>query len=263
MRNLPTETIPDPPFRASLYFGELSSDYVIVRTRTREFHYPRGDRTSSRSMRGRRSRARIVRTPDHVCAAVRRSTRSRSTTTSPVRAASCSTEHRRARRRDRAVPHLRSRPVRCRAGRRPPVWIADAYTTTSRYPYATPAGAESTDIRNAVKDRDRPPTTATTTFYAADATDPILATYARAYSRHVQAARRDARGTAARAHPLSRRHGLAQASVFAIHHMTEPAVVLQPRDQWEVPTIDDSGDAAAAMQPHDYTSSCDCPVERR
>ncbi|MEZ5285228.1 MAG: UPF0182 family protein [Vicinamibacterales bacterium] len=27
----------------SLYFGELSNEYVIARTRAREFHYPRGD----------------------------------------------------------------------------------------------------------------------------------------------------------------------------------------------------------------------------
>mgnify|MGYP003349232730 CR=1 FL=1 len=38
------ETMPDLPIREpSLYFGELSSDYVLVRTNTKEFHYPRGD----------------------------------------------------------------------------------------------------------------------------------------------------------------------------------------------------------------------------
>ena len=29
----------------SLYFGELSNDYVFVRTRAREFHYPRARTT--------------------------------------------------------------------------------------------------------------------------------------------------------------------------------------------------------------------------
>ena len=44
VRNLPPETIPDLPIEEpSIYFGELSNDYVIVRTATREFHYPRGD----------------------------------------------------------------------------------------------------------------------------------------------------------------------------------------------------------------------------
>ena len=44
VRNMPPET--DAGFtidEPSLYFGELSSDYVIVRTKTREFHYPSGD----------------------------------------------------------------------------------------------------------------------------------------------------------------------------------------------------------------------------
>jgi uncharacterized membrane protein (UPF0182 family) len=44
VRDLPPVTTPaftiDEP---SLYYGEFSSDYVIVKTKTREFHYPRGD----------------------------------------------------------------------------------------------------------------------------------------------------------------------------------------------------------------------------
>jgi uncharacterized membrane protein (UPF0182 family) len=43
-----------------------------------------------------------------------------------------------------------------------------------------------------------------------------------------------------------------QASVFATYHMTEPAVFYNREDQWEVPTIDDTGQAQAAMQPY-YT----------
>ncbi len=44
VRDLPPQTIPDLPIEEpSIYFGELSNDYVIVRTATREFHYPRGD----------------------------------------------------------------------------------------------------------------------------------------------------------------------------------------------------------------------------
>ena len=43
VRNLPTETTPDLPLQEpSLYFGELSNDYVIVRTR-----YRRGDASLS------------------------------------------------------------------------------------------------------------------------------------------------------------------------------------------------------------------------
>ena len=44
VRDLPPQTTVDLKIdEPSIYFGERSNDYVIVRTRTREFHYPRGD----------------------------------------------------------------------------------------------------------------------------------------------------------------------------------------------------------------------------
>ena len=55
----------------------------------------------------------------------------------------------------------------------------DAYTTSNRYPYSTPAGGVNY-IRNSVKvviDAYN----GTTTFYTADANDAVLATYARVF----------------------------------------------------------------------------------
>ena len=48
-----------------------------------------------------------------------------------------------------------------------------------------------------------------------------------------------------------------QASVFATYHMTQPAVFYNREDQWEVPTIDDAGDAAArdAAVLHDHATA--------
>ena len=44
IQNLPPVTTADLPItEPSLYFGELASDYVLVRTNTPEFHYPRGN----------------------------------------------------------------------------------------------------------------------------------------------------------------------------------------------------------------------------
>ena len=44
VRDLPPQSTIDLKIdEPSIYFGERSNDYVIVRTRTREFHYPRGD----------------------------------------------------------------------------------------------------------------------------------------------------------------------------------------------------------------------------
>ena len=44
IRNLPPESTVDLPVtEPSIYFGERSNDHVFVRTRTKEFHYPRGE----------------------------------------------------------------------------------------------------------------------------------------------------------------------------------------------------------------------------
>ena len=44
VRDLPPVSTVDIQVREpSLYFGELSNEYIIARTRAREFHYPKGD----------------------------------------------------------------------------------------------------------------------------------------------------------------------------------------------------------------------------
>ena len=39
----PVSTVDIEMTQPSIYFGELANDYVIVRTRAQEFHYPKGD----------------------------------------------------------------------------------------------------------------------------------------------------------------------------------------------------------------------------
>ena len=134
VRNLPTETIPDLPIARSpaCYFGELSNDYVIVRTRTREFHYPARRRERLHAVRGqRRPRARVALDAGSCSRCGSARTRSRSTTTSPARAASCSTATSRERvARDRAVPRpsIATRTSVLADGRL--YWMYDAYTTS-------------------------------------------------------------------------------------------------------------------------------------
>ena len=134
----PVSTINIQITQPSIYFGELSNEYVIARTRAREFHYPKGEDNVYADYDG------------HGGVAARR--RSGASCSSPRTSASyqillsddITTESRlmfdrqiRARvDQDRAVPHLDDDPY--------PViddgrifWIQDAYTTSSRYPYST------------------------------------------------------------------------------------------------------------------------------
>ena len=90
----------------------------------------------------------------------------------------------------------------------------------------------------------------TTTFYAADAADPIVATYGAVFPGMFKPL--DQMPASLRAHIRYPEDIFAvQAAVFATYHMTEPAVFYNREDQWEIPTIDDATDARA-MQPY-YT----------
>jgi uncharacterized membrane protein (UPF0182 family) len=126
----------------------------------------------------------------------------------------------------------------------------DAYTTSARYPYATPAGPGGINyIRNAVKfviDAHH----GTTTAYLADPSDPIAATYARIFP--------DLFVPMTEMPPSLREHVrypedifAIQASVFATYHMTQPSVFYNREDLWETPSIDENGEARP-MQPY-YT----------
>jgi uncharacterized protein len=248
--NLPLETIPELAIEEpSLYYGELSNDYVIVRTSTREFHYPRGEDNVFNQYNGRggleigslwrklvfalRFGAYQILLSNEITSDSRimflRNIRERVQKLAPFLSF------------DRD-PYLVVADGRL-------FWMYDAYTTSTRYPYSTPAGGRLNYIRNAVKiviDAYD----GTTTVYLADSADPIAATYARMFPGMFVPL--DSMPTSLREHVRYPEDIFAiQASVFATYHMTQPSVFYNREDQWELPVIEDSGDARA-MQPY-YT----------
>jgi len=251
VRNLPTETVADLPIQEpSLYFGELSNDYVIVRTRTREFHYPRGDENVFTPYSGTGGLA-LESLGRRIMFALRFGAY-QIAFNDDITGESRILFHRNVAERVREIaPFLtfdRDPYLVLADGRL--FWMADAYTTSDRYPYATPAGPGLSYIRNSVK-TVIDAYNGTTTFYTADAKDPVLATYGHVFPGLFKPL--DAMPAALRAHIRYPEDMFAiQASVFATYHMTEPAVFYNREDQWEVPTIDDTGQAQAAMQPY-YT----------
>ena len=250
VRNLPLETVPELPIEEpSLYYGELSNDYVIVRTSTREFHYPRGEDNVFSQYNGRgglaigslwrklvfalRFGAYQILLSNEITNDSRimflRNIRERVQKLAPFLAF------------DRD-PYLVVADGRL-------FWMYDAYTTSTRYPYSTPAGGRLNYIRNAVKiviDAYD----GTTTVYLADAADPIAATYSRIFPGMFVPL--DRMPAALREHVRYPEDIFAiQASVFATYHMTQPSVFYNREDQWELPAIEEAGDARA-MQPY-YT----------
>ncbi len=234
----------------SIYFGELTNNYVVVNTRAHEFHYSKGEENVPTSYSGsdgvsigsigRRllfslgfQSLQILFSND-ISAESRvlyhRNITDRVTTIAPFL-------------RYDEDPYL----VVSRDGRL--VWIRDAYTTSTRYPYAAPSVGGLNYIRNSVK-VTTDAYNGTTEFFVADPRDPLAQTLERAYPGLLKPL--DQMPADLRQHLRYPETIFAlQASMFSTYHMTNPGVFYNKEDQWEIPAVDIDGNPQL-MQPY-YT----------
>jgi uncharacterized membrane protein (UPF0182 family) len=236
----------------SIYFGELSNDYVIVRTDAPEFHYPRGERNEETRYSGRGGVALGSLWRKLVFAL--RFGSYQIILSDDIGPESRILFNRRIGDRVRMIAgdflRLDQDPYLVLAEGKL-YWIYDAYTTSRRYPYSTHASDGSNYWRNSVKfviDAYD----GTVTAYLADDRDPIAATYARIFpGLFTPLAEMPA---ALREHVRYPEDIFAvQSQMYATYHMTQAPVFYNREDQWEVPTIDESADGrATSMQPY-YT----------
>ncbi len=233
----------------SVYFGELANDYVIVNTNTREFHYPEGDDNVYTeyvgdggvpigglfhkmlfSLRFRAFNVLISRqlTPDSRIL-IHRNISDRVEALAPF------------------LMYDRDPYMVISEGRL--FWIIDAYTVTDNYPYSTQAMRTINYIRNSVKiviDAYN----GTTTYYLADADDPIAATISKIFPELFTPL--ETMSTDLRSHVRYPQDIFTlQTEMFSTYHMTNPAVFYNKEDQWDVPAIDSDG-RTAQMEPY-YT----------
>ena len=235
----------------SVYFGELSNEYAIVRTDAREFHYPteEGDASTRYSGTGGVSIGSLARK-------LLFAARFGSTDlilSNLLTAESRILFNRRISDRVRALagdflafdrdPYLVLADGRL-------YWLYDAYTTSSRYPYSTRATPQVNYIRNSVKfviDAYN----GTMTAYLADGNDPLAATYARIFPglfKPLSEMPAEIRGHVRYPEDIFN----IQAQVYATYHMTDAATFYKREDQWEVPIIDETAQGGGTMQPY-YT----------
>ena len=179
----------------SIYYGQLSNDHVFVKTKAREFHYPKGDDNVYTSYEGTGG------VP--ISSFVRRllfSVRFRSLKlllSEDITNESRVMFHRQLSERvARIAPFLRydQDPYLLISNRRL-FWLQDAYTMTSRYPYSTPAADGINYIRNSVK-ATVDAYHGTVAFYLIDDDGPDRADAAAHLPDAVPAARRHAGGHA-------------------------------------------------------------------
>jgi uncharacterized membrane protein (UPF0182 family) len=232
----------------SIYFGELTDDYAVVNTQANEFHYSKGEENVTTTYSGTEGvriggigrrllfslgfQALQILFSNDITADSRilyhRNITDRVTTIAPFL-------------RYDEDPYL----VVAQDGRL--YWIRDAYTTTTRYPYAAPTSDGLNYIRNSVK-VTIDAYNGTTEFFIADPLDPLAQTLARAYPGLLKPL--DAMAPDLRQHLRYPETIFAiQASLFSTYHMTNPAVFYNKADQWEIPAIDIDGNPQL-MQPY-------------
>jgi len=259
LSNMPVQsTVPGLQVtRPQIYFGELTNTDVYVKTRQQEFDYPQGQSNNLTSYQGTggielggflrrfliaidRSDAGTLPFSDDVNPQsrllMRRNIRNRVTRLAPFLTFD-------------ADPYL----VVGDDGRL--VWIMDAYTTSSTYPYSTQyAFGDGTInyLRNSVKvvvDAY----TGSSTFYVFDPQDPVVSAYRQIFPglfQNASAMPADLERHIRYPEDLFK----VQAEVYGLYHMTNPAVFFNREDLWTVATetaTDSSGQQSVQpMQPN-------------
>jgi len=245
--------------RPAIYYGELTSGYVIVRTRSQELDYPVGDQNVYTQYAGNggiplsswmRKLAFAVRFGEP-----------KILLSDDLLPDSRVLMHREvAQRVQRVAPFLSfdADPYLVVTGDGQLVWMLDGYTATDRYPYADPTPRVGNYIRNAVKvsiDAYH----GAVDFYVADPADPLIRTLDRAFPALFKPL--DAMPADLQSH-IRYPEGLfnIQAQKYATYHMGEPQVFYNREDLWVLPqrTV---GGRTEEMEP--YYTIMRLPGERK
>jgi uncharacterized membrane protein (UPF0182 family) len=252
LRDLPpVSTVDLKVDQPSLYFGEMPSDYVIVRTKQPEFHYPReGDDYETTSYDGRGG-VPIGSLWRRLLFALRFASTD-ILFTDRLTSESRILFERQIRDRTRLIaPFLmfdRDPYLVVADGRL--FWMQDAYTRTGDYPYSTPIVRQNGSfnyIRNSVKiviDAYH----GSVTFYLADPADPLARTIQKVFPGLF---------TPMAEMPAALKEHVRypedifqfQAWVFQNYHMTNPQIFYAKEDQWQVPQLEIER-TSVPMQPY-------------
>jgi uncharacterized membrane protein (UPF0182 family) len=235
----------------AIYFGELQSDHVFVKTKTEEFDYPRGDANVSAVYTGNGG-VPLSNVFRRLMFAIR--FRSTDTFFSPnlTEESRVMMYRRIAQRVARIMPSLDYDPdpyLTITDGRL--VWMQDAYTTSQRYPYSTAAGRSGLNyIRNSIK-VTVDAYDGTTTYHIVDPADPIARTIGRMFPDLLKPVETMPETLRTRLRYPQQIFEI-QAAMFATFHMTNPAVFYNREDQWQIPSFASAGEEPAPMAPY-YT----------
>ncbi len=222
--------------RPEIYYGELSNNYVIVKTKVPEFSYPTSEGNVYTTYDGSGG-VRLDSLFKRALFSVKFKTE-KILLSSDITGESKILYYRNILDRVRTVapfllfdqdPYL----IVTKDGRL--VWIIDAYTVSNRMPYSKPADRHVNYIRNSVKvavDAYN----GSMSFFVSDPSDIIIKVYSKIFPDIFKSLKEmpdELRQHIRYPHRLLQ----IQASMFASYHMTDPKVFYNKENLWEVPAF--------------------------
>jgi hypothetical protein len=224
--------------RPEIYFGELSNDYVVVKTRIPEFSYPTATGNINTTYAGTGG-VPIDSLLKKVLFAARFKTE-KILLSSDITAESRILFNRNINQRVKAVaPFLRfdGDPYMVVTENGRLTWIIDAYTCSNRLPYSKPLIGGINYMRNSVK-AVVDAYDGTLSFYISDPDDVLVKVYARMFPglfKPLADMPADLRQHVRYPHQFLQ----LQAAIFAAYHMTDPKVFYNKENLWEIPALGD------------------------
>ena len=224
--------------RPEIYYGELTNDYVIVKTKSKEFDYPKGEENVYTTYQGKGG-VEINSFLKRLFFAIKFNSL-KLFLSNDVTSESRILYYRNIKERvEKIVPFLTlDRDPYAVVADNKIYWIYDAYTKTSDYPYSQPLplnGGSVNYIRNAAKiviDAYD----GSISFYQIDTNDPIIRTYAKIFPNLFQPISKMPKSLASHLRYPEDIFSL-QTTVYTTYHMDNPQIFYNKEDQWEIPTI--------------------------
>jgi len=246
--------------RPGIYYGELSNEYVIVNTKSKEFDYPSGDENVFANYQGEGG-VKLDSFFKKLLFAIKFNSLK-------IILSNDITEDSRimyyrdiSTRMEKLLPFLKfdEDPYLVITSEGKLKWIADAYTLSNRYPYsqsildANPAQSDGfivqqrlNYIRNSVKvvmdayNGDMQ-------IYLADSTDPIIQTFSKIFKNTFLPLNEISDDLKAHLRYPEELFNY-QTKIYSIYHMGEVQIFYNKEDQWEIPRLSYSGKTDPMMR---------------
>ena len=221
--------------RPEIYYGELGNDFVVVKTTSAEFDYPKGDTNVSSTYAGQGGVA--IRSKIRQLAFSFRFQSLKVLFSDSLTDESRIMYRRTLNERVQALApflHYDKDPYLVLRDDGSLVWMWDAYTTSDRFPYSQPHGNTVNYIRNPMKVVINA-YDGKVTFYQMDSTDPLANAWGKVFPGLF---------TPGDQMPADLRRHMrypedlysVQADMLTTYHMTDPVIFYNKEDVWEIPT---------------------------